>query len=49
MKQGDEYYKGKGCIRISIDLGKISGDFIKSKLESPQDLEYEKHFIHFVF
>lgn len=47
MKQGDEYYKGKDVLEFSIDLGKISGDFIKSKLESPQDLEYEKTFYPF--
>ena len=47
MKQGDEYYKGKDVLEFSIDLCKISCDFIKSKLESPQDLEYEKTFYPF--
>ena len=47
MKQGDDFYKEKDVLEFAIDLGKISGDFIKSKLESPQDLEYEKTFYPF--
>ena len=47
MKQGDDFYKDKDVLEFAIDLGKISGDFIKSKLESPQDLEYEKTFYPF--
>jgi DNA polymerase elongation subunit (family B) len=47
MKQDDIFYKGDDVLEFAIDLGKISGDFIKSKLESPQDLEYEKTFYPF--
>jgi len=42
LKINDKYYENKEALEFAIDLGIIAGNFIKSHLEAPQDLEYEK-------
>ena len=41
------YYENKEALEFAIELGKIAGNLIKSRLLQPQDLEYEKTFYPF--
>ena len=46
-KKTGKDYKNDNLLKFAIDLGIIAGDLIKSKLEYPHDLEYEKTFYPF--
>ena len=43
----NDFYENKESLDFAIELGKIAGNFIKSKLCQPHDLEYEKTFYPF--
>lgn len=42
--QGGYKITDKTCLDLSIDLGILSGELVKSRLPPPHDLEYEKTF-----
>ena len=42
--QGGYKITDKTCLDLSVDLGILSGELVKSRLPSPHDLEYEKTF-----
>tara|TARA_B100000768_G_C11283547_1_gene380303 strand:- start:1498 stop:5589 length:4092 start_codon:yes stop_codon:yes gene_type:complete len=46
--QGGYKITEKKCLDLSIDLGILSGELVKSRLPSPHDLEYEKCFWPFI-
>lgn len=46
--QGGYKITEKRCLDLSIDLGIISGELVKSRLPPPHDLEYEKCFWPFI-
>ena len=43
----NSFYQTKEALKFAIDLGIIAGNFIKTRLIAPQDLEYEKTFYPF--
>lgn len=47
IKVDNEYLETKEALEYAIDLGVLGGNFIKMKMHSPQDLEYEKTFYPF--
>lgn len=46
-KTTNEKYKDNDILEFAIDLGLVAGDLIKSRLEFPHNLEYEKTFYPF--
>ena len=42
--QGGNKITDKTCLDLSIELGILSGELVKSRLPPPHDLEYEKTF-----
>ena len=44
LRISGKFYETKEALEFAIILGQISGDFVKSRLHPPHDLEYEKTF-----
>lgn len=47
--QGGNEITDKRSLEYTIELGKLSGELIKSKLPYPHDCEYEKTFGHLLY
>lgn len=44
LRLDGKFYETREALEFAIILGQISGDFVKSHLDAPHDLEYEKTF-----